>query len=80
MTVKKKYLPKPKLKLKIFPCTQTQNKKQKYHIFYYVCTQTSEATVLSSDRRAWRDFKLAGQDMLCKFWTFLHFFLSIILI
>ena len=35
---------------------------------------------LYPDRRAERGFKLAGQDMLCIFWTFLHFFLSIILI
>ena len=33
---------------------------------------------LYPDRRAERGLKLAGQDMLCIFWTYLHFFLSII--
>ena len=33
---------------------------------------------LSPDRRAERVFKFAGQEMLCKFWTYLHFFRNII--
>ena len=42
----------------------------------YICTLTSknENCHLYPDRPTERGFKFAGQEILCIFWTYLHFF------
>ena len=43
-------------------------------VTYNFLTIAKYVNHLYPDRRAESDFKLAGQDILCIFWTYLHFF------